>query len=85
MCASARALADTHSDDRTHRVVFSDVAADVQKQFVADVDGVVDGAAPTGDVTTLHQAGLQLQSLQKKTMYTNVTSTTEAIRSILSL
>lgn len=48
----------------THRVVFFDVPADVKKQFVADIDEVVDGAATAGDVTAAHQAGLHLCSLK---------------------
>lgn len=40
------------------------MATDVHKQFVADVDAVVDGAAPAGDVAASHQAGLQIQSLK---------------------
>lgn len=50
----------THTQRNTHRVVFFDMATDVKQQFVAEVDGVVDGAAPTGGVTASHQAGLQL-------------------------
>lgn len=43
----------------THRVIFLDIAPDVQPQFVADVDGVFNGPASAGDVTATHQAGLQ--------------------------
>lgn len=44
----------------THRVVFFDVPTDVEQQFVADVDRVVDGPTLTGDVAASHQAGLQV-------------------------
>lgn len=44
----------------THSVVFFDVSTDVEQQFVADVDRVVDGPALTGDVAASHQAGLQV-------------------------
>lgn len=44
----------------THRVVFFDVPTDVEQQFVAHVDRVVDGPTLTGDVAASHQAGLQV-------------------------
>lgn len=44
----------------THRVVFFDVPTDVEQQFVADVDRVVDGPTLAGDVAAPHQAGLQV-------------------------
>lgn len=44
----------------THSVVFLDVSTDVEQQFVADVDRVVNGPTLTGDVTASHQAGLQV-------------------------
>lgn len=44
----------------THRIVFFDVPTDVEQQFVANVDGVVDGPTLTGDVAASHQAGLQV-------------------------
>lgn len=52
--------------ESTHGVVFSDVAPDVLEQLVADVDAVVDGLTPTGEVTASHQAGLQLRSLKRR-------------------
>ncbi len=64
MLANWRIHTNTHRN--THRVVFFDMATDVEQQFVAEVDGVVDGAAPTGDVTASHQAGLQLRSLNER-------------------
>lgn len=42
----------------THTVVSPDVAANVQLQFVANFDGMVHRAAPTGDVAAILQAGL---------------------------
>lgn len=44
----------------THNVVFFDVSTDVEQQFVADVDRVVNGPTLTGDVAASHQAGLQV-------------------------
>lgn len=44
----------------THRIVFFDVPTDVEQQFVADVDRVVDGPTLTGDVAASQQAGLQV-------------------------
>lgn len=42
----------------THTVVSPDVAANVQLQFIANFDGMVHWAAPTGDVAAILQAGL---------------------------
>lgn len=50
----------------TYRVVFFDMTANVKEQFVADVDAIVDGPAPAGDVAASHQAGLQPWSLKKR-------------------
>lgn len=51
-------LENVHTN--THRVVFSDVPTDVEQQFVADVDGVVDGPTFAGGVAASQQAGLQV-------------------------
>lgn len=50
----------------THGVVFLDVAPDVEQQFVADVDGLVDGTFPTGQVAAAQQTGLTLQPLKHR-------------------
>jgi len=43
----------------THTVVFPDVPANVQLQFVANTDGIFHRATPTGDVAAILEAGLQ--------------------------
>lgn len=55
-----------HVHTNTHRVVFFDVPTDVEQQFVADVDRVVDGPTLTGDVAASHQAGLHVESLHER-------------------
>ncbi len=42
----------------THTVVSPDVAANVQLQFVADLNRMLNRAAPTGDMAAIIQAGL---------------------------
>lgn len=56
-----------HEKRNTHRVVFFNVATDVQQQFVADVDTALKKTTGTVRVTASHQTGLHLVTLKQKT------------------